>query len=255
MSSAPNQPEATAAEIQQWTDELANPRTRRAARQRLVRARAVDPLIDCLDAINEAVVWSAVESLGELRAREAVPKLLELLERGVLTLDVIEALTRITRQEYGGNVAAWRRWLAEFDPAAVPELDIEELITRTSSLLGVEPSPSGSSYWFPLSLDEGRAQKVAVYFGREDAEGEELVVIYSECGPADPKYYEVVLRKNLSIPSGAFAVRDLDGSPHFVLVDTMLASSATPSALAKKIEHIADRADAVEQSLTKQDTR
>jgi serine/threonine-protein kinase len=106
-----------------------------------------------------------------------------------------------------------------------------------------------------LSLDEGRAQKVAVYFGREDAEGEELVVIYSECGPADPKYYEVVLRKNLSIPSGAFAVRDLDGSPHFVLVDTMLASSATPSALAKKIEHIADRADAVEQSLTKQDTR
>lgn len=253
MSSQSGSREPSEAELRQWTADLASPRSRRAARQKLVAARAVGPLMECLDAINEAVVWSAVESLGELRAREAVPKLIVLLERGVLTLDVIEALTRITRQEFGGDVAAWRRWARDFDPSAEPRLDVDDLVRRTSTLLGVEPSGSGSSFRFQLSLDEARAQKVAVYFGRADADGEELVVIYTECGPAETKYYEAVLRKNLSIPSGAFAIRDVDGSPRFVLVDTMLASTVTPSALAKKIEHIASRGDAVENSLTNQD--
>ena len=84
---------------------------------------------------------------------------------------------------------------------------------------------------------------------------DELVVIYSECGPANPKYYERVLRKNLGIPAGAFAIRDIGGKPNFVMVDTVLAGMVTPSVLARKIENIASRADIVEKSLTKEDRR
>ncbi len=244
------------AEMQQLVQELYEPRTRRAARQKLVAAGAVGPLLECLHTTNESVVWAAVESLEELRATEAVEPLVGLLERGVLVLDVSETLSVITGQDYGIDAKQWRAWLAKSDAGEPPaEIDAVECIRQTGELLGVEPTGSGKSFRFKLSLSSGRSQKVHVYFGREDTAGDPLVVIYSECGPAVPKYYEAVLRKNITIPAGAFAIRDLDGKPHFVMVDTMIAAVVTPRTLAKKIEHIGSRADMVEKALTKEDIR
>ncbi len=246
---------AHSAEFSELIRQLHSPQTRRSARQRLVAARAVEPLLECLGSSNESVVWAAVESLGVLRADEAVEPLVELLGRGVLVLDVCEALTRITGQYLGADVDRWREWLGGSGETAPAELDVADCVARTGEYLGVKPAGSGKSYQFMLSLPNDRNQTVAVYFGREDAKGDELVVIYSECGPANPKFYEAVLRKNLGIPAGAFAIRDIDGVPNFVIVDTMVADAVTPSALAKKIENIASRADIVEKSLTKQDQR
>ena len=59
----------------------------------------------------------------------------------------------------------------------------------------------------------------------------------------------------MSIPAGAFAIRDVDDVPHFVIVDTMFAAGCTAGALAKKVEQIAARADIVEKGLTKEDRR
>jgi len=239
---------------QQWVRELYEPYSRRSARQKLVAARAVEPLLECLDSTNESVVWSAVESLGELRAPEAIAPLVGLLERGRLTLDVCEALTRITGQQFGADVPAWRRWLEQSGGAAAPALDFPRCIEQTAAYLGAEPRGSGDAFRFKLALSEGREQKVGVYH-RPNDEGDDLVVVYSECGPANPKYYEAVLRKNLAIPSGAFAIRDVDGTPNFVMVDTMLAATVTASALAKHIENVATRADMVEKAIAKEDTR
>ncbi|NUQ62570.1 MAG: HEAT repeat domain-containing protein [Pirellulales bacterium] len=236
-------------------DQLYDPHARRAARQKLVRARAVKPLLECLSATNEAVVWSAVESLGELRAPEAVGPLVDLLARGVLVVSVCEALTRITGQDFGADVRRWQQWLAASGGNVAPGLDVAECIRATGQHLGVEAAGSGKTYQFKLSLPNDREQKVTIFFGREDNQGEPIVVVYSECGPAEAKYYEAVLRKNLTIPAGAFAIRDIDGKPNFVLVDTVLAALVTPSVLAKRIEHIAARADAVEKSLTQEDRR
>jgi len=240
---------------EQWVRQLHEPWTRRAARQKLVAARAVGPLLECLDSTNESVVWAAVTSLGELRAQEAVGPLVKMLERGRLTLDVSDALKLITGQDFGADLKAWRQWLSKSGTAAAPALDIEHCVKQTGAYLGVEPGGSGNSYRFRLSLPDDREQKVAVFFRRKDDQGNELVVVYSECGPASPKYYEAVLRKNLTIPAGAFAVRDIDEKPNFVMVDTMLAATVTPSLLAKRIENIAARADMVEKVLAKDDTR
>ena len=102
-----------AAEIQVLIEQLADPRGRRAARLALVSVRATGPLMECLDSHNESVVWSAVESLGELRAAEAIEPLVGLLERGRLVFDVAEALTLITGQDFGADSQRWRQWLAE----------------------------------------------------------------------------------------------------------------------------------------------
>jgi len=243
-------------QYQQWVRELREPHTRRSARQKLVAAGAVEPLLKCLDSHNESVVWAAVESLGELRATEAVGPLVKMLERGRLTLDVCEALRRITGRDFGVDVPAWQRWMQSSGEVKAPAFDFNHCIEQAGAYLGAEPSGSGKSYRFQLSLPSGREQKVALYLRPdEDNPGDDLVVIYSECGPANPKYYEAVLRKNLAIPAGAFAIRDLDGKPNFVMVDTMFAASITPSSLAKHVENVAHRADLVEKAIAKEDIR
>ena len=250
-------------EISRLVEELHSPRTRREARQKLVAARAVGALLKCLESSNESVAWAAVESLGELRAREAVEPLIGMLQRGRLLLDSCEALIQITGQDHGLDARRWRAAVAnmpsdnkldggELDGS---ELDVGECVRRTAELLGAEPTGSGSTYQFRLSLPEGRYQKVAVFFKQNDADGHKLVVVYSECGPAKAKHYEAVLRKNLTIPAGAFAIRDIDGAPNFVMVDTMVADLVTPRALARRIENIAARSDSVEKSISKEDLR
>lgn len=249
----------TAAEYEDLIEQLLDPTTRRAARQKLVRAHAVEALLGCLDAREESVVWAAVKSLGELRATEAVGPLVNLLEREVLIFDVCEALTAITGQYFGTYPKRWREWLQGPAPPKVakgtPGLDVAECVRATGEYLGVKPTGSGKSFRFRLTLPDDRMQNVAVFFGRLDDKGEELVVIYSECGPARPKLYEAALRKNMGIPAGAFALRDIKGEPHLVVVDTMVAASVSPAVLAKKIEHIASWADRVEADLTRQDRR
>lgn len=244
-------------DVSQLVEQLGNPRTRRGARQKLVAAKAVDAFLECLASGNESVVWAAVESLGQLRAVEAIEPLIGLLERGVLSLDVCEALIRITGQDHDLDPKQWRAALAKSPGGekAGGELDAVECVKRTGELLGCEPTGSDKSFQFQLSLPHDRSQKVAVYFGKQDRDGHQLVVIYSECGPASPSLYGKVLRKNLSIPDGAFAIRDIGGKPNFVMVDTMLAELVTPRVLARRIENIATRADAVEKSLTKEDVR
>jgi len=239
-------------DVARLVEELHNPRTRRAARHKLIAARAVEPLLQCLESHNESVAWAAVESLGELRAAEAVEPLIRMIERGRLPLDACEALILITGKDHGLNAEHWR---AAADLPTAGELDVVECVKQAAELLGVEPSGSGTAYQFHLSLPEGRRQKVAVFFEQKDSHGHKLVVVYSECGPAKAKHYEAVLRKNLTMPAGAFAIRDVDGAPNFVIVDTMMADLVTPRALAKRIENIAARADGVEKSLSPQDLR
>lgn len=243
------------ADYRRLVEQLGDPQARRAARQKLVAAGAVGPLLECLDSTNESVVWAAVESLGELRAAEAARPLVDLLSRRRLVVDICEALTRITGQDFGADVKRWREWLQKRDGGKAAGLNVAECIQRTAEYLGAQPSGSGDSYRFKLALPDGRAQKVAVFFGRKDDLGDELVVIYSECGPAEAKHYEAVLRKNLTIPAGALAIRDVGGKPNFVMVDTMLAAIVTPGALAKRIENIARRADTIERVLTRGDER
>lgn len=240
-------------EAARLVEELHSPRTRRMARQKLVAARAVDTLLKCLESRNESVAWAAVESLGELRAREAVEPLIDMIQHGRLLLDACEALIQITGQDHGLDAKRWRAAVANMPRDN--EFDAAECVKRTAEFLGVEPSGSGGTYQFHLSLPKGRRQKVAVFFDQKDSDGHKLVVVYSECGPAKAKHYEAVLRKNLTIPAGAFAIRDIDGEPNFVVVDTMMADLVTPRALAKRIENIATRSDNVEKSLSKQDLR
>ena len=122
----------SSADIPRLVEELHVPWARREARRKLVALGAVEALLECLRADNESVVWAAVESLGELRAQEAVAPLADLMARGVLVLDVCEALTQITGQDFGYRyyepevqrvqaIKRWQVWLVEQNLVATEE--------------------------------------------------------------------------------------------------------------------------------------
>jgi len=244
------------AEVRLLIERLVDPSARRAARQELVRLRAVEGLIECLASPNESVVWAAVQSLGELRATEALPRLVELLERDVLTTYTLEALQEISGQEFAADPRKWREWLGR-GPATSAALrkpaDLAELVRGAGELLGAAPQGLGRSFTFRLSQPDGRGQLVRVHSTRTGEE--ELVVVYSECGPAQPKHFEAVLRKNAQLPVGAFGIRDVDGAAAFVLVETLPAERLSAPRLARTVERIAGRADTVEKSLAPEDKR
>lgn|GEM_PF-2493971 len=248
-------------QIAQWVEELKTPRMRRAARRNLVRVSAVDALLECLDSPNESVVWAAIESLQELKAKEAVEPLLALLGRGVLVSDTIDALVTITGQNFGFYVQKWIAWgkstgqiKGDVGSGAAVTFDLSEMIEQTADLLGSEAEEIRGGYKFRVSLADNRSQSVTVQVYKTKSSGR-LLVIYSECGPADKKYYEALLRKNLTLPVGAFAIRDIDEKPTAVMVDTMLPESVLPGTLARKIEMLAKFADSAEEGLTGEDVR
>ena len=154
-----------ASEFDSLVEQLLDPSTRRIARQKLVAARAVDALLKCLESTNESVVWAAVQSLEELRATEAVGPLVEMLARGVLVVDVTEALTRITGQDFGTNVAQWQKWLESSGEAGAARLNAAECVRRTGEYLGPDPQASGNPYRFKPSRSGDRTHTVAALFG------------------------------------------------------------------------------------------
>ena len=153
-----------------------------------------------------------------------------------------EALAAITGADFGADAARRRQWVANPGQPGRQNLTAE---CCTGEPLGVEPTGSGNLSGFRLSLPDGPPSKGGHLPDPVDATTTRMVMIYTECGPADPKYYEAVLRKNMSLPAGALALRDMDDQPNFVMVDAMRVATVTPSGLAKRIENRSRHADLV----------
>ncbi len=248
---------ADSATIDRWVEELRDFRTRREARQNLIKVGATDAMIACLSDRNDSVVWAAVQSLPQLPDNErALPHLVNLLQQGKLMLDVVTALKEITGKDCGLNVRAWSAELgfaqSEIE-AAVGGQTLADVVQQVSEILSVEPTGDDPNYVFEFTLPNSRRQRVFLTGGQVDNEGDELVLIYSPCAPARAKYYEQALRLNAKLPAGAVGIHDLEGSPYFVLIDMLLGAALDPRQLSKTIREIASRADQLEERLTQDD--
>lgn len=245
--------------------ELADFRARGEAMRELTMAgeSAVEPLIAALNHRLEPVVWSAAQVLGQIGDERAVGPLIEALGRDRARGAIAAALGAITGRDFGEDVARWRRFAAGHDaegpPAAKPPAaPVDPLALIEAAIEGstiTRERRSDLDFELTVPLKTGRRQRVRVLFNATDAEGEEVIVVYSECGPARRETYEWALRRNVTIPYAAFGIRDIQGAPNFVMVHTLLREGADPRELRKSIDSIAARADALEQALTKTDER
>jgi len=258
---------ADESEIQRLIGLLRDFRTRREARQQLLRmgADVVEAFIDLLNDRDEALAWCAAQSLGDLGDPRAVGPLIDCLRRGRLAGEVADSLSQITGEDFGQDAEKWAGWAEKTPMAAMtgsgapvqstmltgPEDLLQQVVNGTDMTLAVR----GDSFRVTVPLKHDRSQKVDVLFSLKDPDGDDLVVVYSECGPANKDYYESVLRRNVRVPYGAYGIRDVGGKPTFVMFNTTLRRTVGVEQLRKVIRSVAKRADAVEKALTGEDER
>ncbi len=162
-------------------------------------------------------------------------------------------------------------WLVHSDPAQRPR-DADQAQPRLFSILGEirdvklllteafrdEPDITWSAREKPdefdahVKLRNGRQQRVLIAPSDENVPFRQIQ-IFSVGGPASPNHYEVALRRNAVQPHGSIAVRDVEGRPHFVVVENHSRAKVAPDELCRSVRHIARHADAVEEFLTGQD--
>ena len=131
--------------------------------------------------------------------------------------------------------------------------DIESLLKEAfAHTSGIEWTRCGSRYRLRLSLPEGRHQTVFVE-PSDHPTRDRLLLFYSVCCTAQNEYYEEALRLNSEIPHGGLAIRNIDGQPKFVMVDTYPRSTVDAEDVRRSVLELGQRADQVEQALTGRD--
>ena len=236
-------------------------RTRKEAMERLVDmgGGAVDALIQALDGRNEGSRWAAMRCLGETGDDRALKPLIRRLDHRADQDVACWALGQLTGEALGGDPEAWRKWHRDRGGAVAPNdaesVGDETLFAEAVRGLSATVQTSGRSRNLTVALEGGRRQTVRVVLDAKDFEGEAVVLVYSECGPAEPSKYEFALRFNLSLPYGALALRGAKGQERLVMLNSLLRAGLTPLALRKSIVTVAAKADAIEKRLTGQDKR
>jgi len=248
------------ARIEGLIGKLANFRTRSAASDALVAggAEAVGPLVEALRRPElEGARWSVINCLGEIGDPAAVSAIAPFLEETDYQSVTHDALVKIAGRDVGPLVADWMRWLEDGGAEAAgagPQQaggrgndELVDLAVREAA--GHWREEAEGRFAVDLDLSGGGRQKVCVVFGSTDHEGAEIVIVYSVCGKAAAEHYETALRKNLRLPYGAIALRDIGGEPHFVMFNTILRQGLSPVELRKSIVTVGERSDAVARQL------
>lgn len=114
-----------------------------------------------------------------------------------------------------------------------------------------EPTSDGG-FQVHMQLRDERGQTVFIE-NSEHAPGERLLLIYSLCCEARPSFFEEALRMNAIVHYGGISIRDLDGKPWFVMVDTYPRTSVSGEEIRRSVIELASRADSIENRLTGRD--
>jgi serine/threonine-protein kinase len=96
----------------------------------------------------------------------------------------------------------------------------------------------------------GARQQVVYAESSNHAAAERLLLIYSTCCDAQKAYYEQALRLNSMMSHGSVAIREIDGRPKFVVVDTYPRATVDSEEVRRSIHEVASRADSIEKLLT-----
>ncbi len=131
--------------------------------------------------------------------------------------------------------------------------DVESILQEA---LGHDPDISWirceEKYGVNVKLPDGRQQKVFME-SSDHRSDEQLLLIYSICCPAKSTFYERALRMNSEFSHGGLGIREIDGTPHFVMIDTYPRGTVDAEEVRKSVWEVAEHSDHVEMLLTGRD--
>ncbi|MFH1924508.1 MAG: SPFH domain-containing protein [Planctomycetota bacterium] len=137
----------------------------------------------------------------------------------------------------------------DFDELAPTTRDPQAMVRSVAEGAGHKIAGSGDALQITVQVGSLRKQVVNVDFGKSDDAGHDIVTYWSICGPALDKHAMSLLRYNTKMLHGAFAVRDVNGSPMVVLQANQMAETLDPLEVSRVFSAIAWQADKVEQKL------
>ena len=215
---------------------------------------AIGPLLEALgNEAQQGARWAILNCLGDLRARDAVPAVAPYLEVPDCQTVAHDTLVKISGRDLGLMPEAWLKGAGkEKQPLPQAEVELSDLELMEGALQGTDAEwkkHGENGYVVRLPVGAGESRPVYARFGGEDHEGAPIVIVYANCGEAEPDHYETALRKNLNMPYGAIAIRDIRGIPHFVTFNTILRQALSPTELRKTILTVGEQAERVQRDL------
>ncbi len=130
---------------------------------------------------------------------------------------------------------------------------MDQMISEVLDGLQFEWEGEMGHFSVEVTLPEGRSQRVFIDVSSSRPRLGKLVRIYSICAPLNEGYFRRALELNADMPHGAIAIQDLDGKPHYVMIDTYPQATCDPEEIRRGVLALARWSDDVERVLTEGD--
>lgn len=131
--------------------------------------------------------------------------------------------------------------------------DIRSLVDDAVGGLQLAAQMDGERLMVQVPLPEGRQQRVYIEDRVSGPWSEQLVKIYSLCGPVREDYLRHALELNADISHGSLAIEKVEGSDFFVMINLYPRATCDAEEIRQSILDISHWADQVERALTGED--
>ncbi len=133
-------------------------------------------------------------------------------------------------------------------PAAAAA-DPRQIVRSIADSAGWQIQEAGNLWHIRVPIGALRKQTVTVDFDSKDEEGHSVLSYTSICGPASEKNAMALLRYNMKMVHGAFAVQNTGSGEMVVVQANQLADTADPLEVTRVMTAVAWQADKVEEKL------
>lgn len=192
--------------------------------------------------ITDLMHWHATQTPPDVREiREEIPE--------VAAQVVARCLARNPADRYDDA----RELQADLRAAYGSLRSLQGLLEESLRKSPVTMSGEDNRFEIQVQLKDARHQRVVVEVCDSVAVAEQMIRVFSVCGPADPRHYRRALELNPRFPYGALGLEDLRGTSYFVMTNAFPRASCDPDELRHCVIGIAQRADEVERCLTGRD--
>jgi serine/threonine-protein kinase len=172
--------------------------------------------------------------------------------RGEVPLEVAECLDAMMDRSPANRPASALEAFELLDAIAGHIRDLELLMHEALDDLP-QVSWSGDKERFTVEVQVAENRRQKVYIEPATKGDQKLLSIFSLCAPSHPHFHERALRLNSEVKHGALAIRDVEGIPSYVMLNSYPRATVDPLEIRRSVQEVALHADDLENEITGRD--
>jgi serine/threonine-protein kinase len=161
--------------------------------------------------------------------------------------DLVESMMAKDPADRPVGDASLARQLREWSVRSIP---IEEIIENGLAGSDIAWSLESKGFRFDVPLPLGRQQRVFGELTQCEETRDSLLSLWTPCAPADDSFHPYVLGLNARLSVGAVSIRDYEGRPFYVMVETLRRETLDPLEVRTAVQNLGRSADVVERLIT-----